>query len=183
MWEITGAEFTNQGVHTADGISIRFPRVTRIRDDKDWQAATNLQELQVLFSRSSESADYSLLLDSVKSKRPHLDYNHDDNPLQLRSKRRKSRPADEEDHRSSNINDNKQSDEDRKRTPDERDKMSANKPFGNFSTPLLDASRKVDGDEARRRDFYCFIGTDVRISSQRNFNHMPCVVVEVRALK
>ncbi|XP_076632497.1 DNA ligase 3 [Colletes latitarsis] len=64
VWEITGAEFTNQGVHTADGISIRFPRVTRIRDDKDWSHATTLNELRSLFKNSSESIDLSLLLPS-----------------------------------------------------------------------------------------------------------------------
>ncbi|XP_012282561.1 DNA ligase 3 isoform X2 [Orussus abietinus] len=64
VWEITGAEFTNQGVHTADGISIRFPRVTRIRDDKDWKTATNLKELRILFQKSSESMDFSLFLRS-----------------------------------------------------------------------------------------------------------------------
>lgn len=64
MWEITGAEFTNQGVHTADGISIRFPRVTRIRSDKDWSTATTLDELRLLFKKSSESIDLSLLLPS-----------------------------------------------------------------------------------------------------------------------
>ncbi|XP_033342814.2 DNA ligase 3 [Megalopta genalis] len=62
VWEITGAEFTNQGVHTADGISIRFPRVTRIRDDKDWSTATNLAELRDLFSKRSDSIDLSRLL-------------------------------------------------------------------------------------------------------------------------
>lgn len=62
VWEITGAEFTNQGVHTADGISIRFPRVTRIRDDKDWKTATSLKELKKLFEKSSDSIDFSLLL-------------------------------------------------------------------------------------------------------------------------
>lgn len=62
MWEITGAEFTNQGVHTADGISIRFPRVTRIRHDKDWSTATSLNSLRHLFKRSSESIDLGLLL-------------------------------------------------------------------------------------------------------------------------
>ena len=50
MWEITGAEFSKSTTHTADGISIRFPRVTKIRDDKDWKTATNLQELKVLVS-------------------------------------------------------------------------------------------------------------------------------------
>ncbi|XP_078046175.1 DNA ligase 3 [Augochlora pura] len=62
VWEITGAEFTNQGVHTADGISIRFPRVTRIRNDKDWSTATNLAELRNLFAKSSDSIDLSRLL-------------------------------------------------------------------------------------------------------------------------
>lgn len=65
VWEITGAEFTNQGVHTADGISIRFPRVTRIRSDKNWETATNLNELRNLFKTSTESTDFSLLLAST----------------------------------------------------------------------------------------------------------------------
>ena len=44
VWEITGAEFSKAEIHTADGISIRFPRVTKIRDDKDWKTATNLKQ-------------------------------------------------------------------------------------------------------------------------------------------
>lgn len=51
-------------MHTADGISIRFPRVTRIRNDKDWASATNLNELRTLFAKSSESVDLTLLLGS-----------------------------------------------------------------------------------------------------------------------
>uniref|UniRef100_A0A1A8G202 DNA ligase n=1 Tax=Nothobranchius korthausae TaxID=1143690 RepID=A0A1A8G202_9TELE len=47
VWEITGAEFSKSEMHTADGISIRFPRMTRIRDDKDWKTATNLHQLKV----------------------------------------------------------------------------------------------------------------------------------------
>lgn len=62
VWEISGAEFTQHEVHTADGISIRFPRVTKIRNDKTWETATNLQELQILFKRSKEGTDVSLLL-------------------------------------------------------------------------------------------------------------------------
>uniref|UniRef100_A0AAX7TRZ2 DNA ligase n=1 Tax=Astatotilapia calliptera TaxID=8154 RepID=A0AAX7TRZ2_ASTCA len=46
VWEITGAEFSKSEMHTADGISIRFPRMTRIRDDKDWKSATNLHQLK-----------------------------------------------------------------------------------------------------------------------------------------
>ena len=37
VWEITGAEFSSSTTHSADNISIRFPRVTRIRDDKVWR--------------------------------------------------------------------------------------------------------------------------------------------------
>lgn len=65
VWEITGAEFTNQGVHTADGISIRFPRVTRIRHDKDWSTATSLNELRGLFKKKPDSVDFSHLLGTL----------------------------------------------------------------------------------------------------------------------
>ena len=47
VWEISGAEFSKADIHTADGISIRFPRVVRVRDDKSWQEATNLDQLKV----------------------------------------------------------------------------------------------------------------------------------------
>ena len=50
IWEITGAEFTSSNLHTAGGISIRFPRVTRIRDDKDWTDATDLERLKVCYN-------------------------------------------------------------------------------------------------------------------------------------
>ncbi|KAK3908725.1 DNA ligase 3 [Frankliniella fusca] len=60
VWEITGAEFTQTEVHTADGISVRFPRVTRIRSDKTWEQATSLPELRALYKKSKETADFSL---------------------------------------------------------------------------------------------------------------------------
>ncbi|XP_050297351.1 DNA ligase 3 [Anthonomus grandis grandis] len=67
IWEITGAEFTQQhDVHTADGISIRFPRVTKIRNDKTWETATNVEELRTLFKNSKENTDVSLLLKDYK---------------------------------------------------------------------------------------------------------------------
>lgn len=61
MWEITGAEFSKSEAHTADGISIRFPRCTRIRDDKDWKSATNLPQLKELYQLSKEKADFTVV--------------------------------------------------------------------------------------------------------------------------
>uniref|UniRef100_A0A4W6CUV6 DNA ligase n=1 Tax=Lates calcarifer TaxID=8187 RepID=A0A4W6CUV6_LATCA len=60
VWEITGAEFSKSEMHTADGISIRFPRMTRIRDDKDWKTATNLHQLKELFRISKENCDFKV---------------------------------------------------------------------------------------------------------------------------
>uniref|UniRef100_G3QCE4 DNA ligase n=1 Tax=Gasterosteus aculeatus aculeatus TaxID=481459 RepID=G3QCE4_GASAC len=60
VWEITGAEFSKSEMHTADGISIRFPRMTRIRDDKDWKTATNLDQLKELFRISKENCDFNV---------------------------------------------------------------------------------------------------------------------------
>eukprot|EP00042_Codosiga_hollandica_P055936 m.794021 g.794021 ORF g.794021 m.794021 type:complete len:1092 (-) comp59236_c0_seq3:2035-5310(-) len=57
VWEIIGAEFSASNSHSADGISIRFPRVTKIRDDKDWQDATTLDELKKLFATSKQHSD------------------------------------------------------------------------------------------------------------------------------
>ncbi|KAM4727190.1 DNA ligase 3 [Anableps anableps] len=60
VWEITGAEFSKSEMHTADGISIRFPRMTRIRDDKDWKTATNLHELREIFRISKDNRDFKV---------------------------------------------------------------------------------------------------------------------------
>ncbi|CAJ1063237.1 DNA ligase 3 [Xyrichtys novacula] len=60
VWEITGAEFSKSEMHTADGISIRFPRMTRIRDDKDWKTATNLTQLKELYRISKENCDFTV---------------------------------------------------------------------------------------------------------------------------
>ncbi|XP_067864142.1 DNA ligase 3 isoform X2 [Heptranchias perlo] len=61
VWEITGAEFSKSEAHSADGISIRFPRCTRIRDDKDWQTATNLPQLKELYRVSKEKTDIDIV--------------------------------------------------------------------------------------------------------------------------
>lgn len=57
VWELTGAEFSQSDKHTADGISIRFPRVTRQRNDKSWKEATSLQRLRKLFDTSKQKSD------------------------------------------------------------------------------------------------------------------------------
>ncbi|KAJ8275861.1 hypothetical protein COCON_G00076130 [Conger conger] len=66
VWEITGAEFSKSEMHTADGISIRFPRCTRIRDDKDWKSATNLIQLKELYRVSKERCDFEITGGSSK---------------------------------------------------------------------------------------------------------------------
>jgi ATP-dependent DNA ligase I len=60
VWEITGAEFSKAELHSAAGISIRFPRVTKIRDDKTCETATSLKELKVLFETSKQATDIDL---------------------------------------------------------------------------------------------------------------------------
>jgi hypothetical protein len=58
---LSGAEFSKAEIHTADGISIRFPRITKQRADKSPETATNLDELQLLFRNSKETVDLKLL--------------------------------------------------------------------------------------------------------------------------
>ena len=80
VWEITGSEFSESSVHTAGGISIRFPRVTRIRDDKDWQTATDLPRLIKLAQTSREKADEAiqkLMLREGGGKTEDMDYSTD----------------------------------------------------------------------------------------------------------
>ncbi|XP_029643692.1 DNA ligase 3 [Octopus sinensis] len=62
VWEITGAEFSKAEIHTADGISIRFPRLTKIRTDKSWKEATDLPRLKELYKSSKEVSDFPNLV-------------------------------------------------------------------------------------------------------------------------
>ena len=64
VWEITGAEFSKAELHTAGGISIRFPRVTRERADKTWTTATSLQELRNLYEESKNNIDIDIKAES-----------------------------------------------------------------------------------------------------------------------
>lgn len=65
VWEITGAQFSKSDIHTAGGISIRFPRITKQRDDKSYQEATSLQELAKLFEASKDCLNLDLLTDGL----------------------------------------------------------------------------------------------------------------------
>lgn len=67
VWEITGAEFSKAEIHTADGISIRFPRLTKMRDDKSWKEATNLPRLRELYKVSKEVSNFPSLVTSKSS--------------------------------------------------------------------------------------------------------------------
>lgn len=50
--EVIAAEFTDSDVHTANSISMRFPRIVKIRDDKSPKEATSLDELTHLYEES-----------------------------------------------------------------------------------------------------------------------------------
>ncbi|BHF72937.1 DNA ligase 3 [Sparganum proliferum] len=72
VWEITGTEFTRAGDHTAGaddtgakGISIRFPRVTKLRADKSWKEATDVVRLEALMQTSASFSDWIEKLDSL----------------------------------------------------------------------------------------------------------------------
>lgn len=66
VWEVSGAEFTKNGVtgdgngigttsHTINVISVRSPRITRERRDKNWETATTMEELEGLYEASVRS--------------------------------------------------------------------------------------------------------------------------------
>lgn len=65
VFEITGAEFSKSEAHTADGISIRFPRITKQRNDKSPKEATSLTELKHLFEASKDGHNLQLLTDGL----------------------------------------------------------------------------------------------------------------------
>jgi DNA ligase-3 len=65
VWEIVGFEFTESTVHTANNISIRFPRIKSMRHDKDCNSATSLQELIELRDvNGKKSKDIDRILNS-----------------------------------------------------------------------------------------------------------------------
>ncbi|CAL7941000.1 unnamed protein product [Xylocopa violacea] len=152
VWEITGAEFTNQGFHTADGISIRFPRVTCIREDKDWSTATTLNELRRLFAQRNDSIDFSLLLPS--SSRQTSD---EDSPSKMAAKKTSKSPS----KRNSNSKASK--------TPSPRKtqslakfgvddaRCSVSKNVDDRKSYNGDETRNLDQEDQERAEFYAFV--------------------------
>ncbi|XP_072763231.1 DNA ligase 3 isoform X2 [Anoplolepis gracilipes] len=124
VWEITGAEFTNQGVHTADGISIRFPRVTRIRHDKDWSTATSLNELRELFEKKPDSVDFSHLLADVEDVPRKRSPDPATSPRKLEKKARKATSSLDEPSTSFKVQEESSEDSFEKRKRDKRDERS-----------------------------------------------------------
>ncbi|KAK7600957.1 hypothetical protein V9T40_008398 [Parthenolecanium corni] len=80
VWEICGHEFTKHDVHTANGISIRFPRVARVRHDKSWDTATTLSELEHLYEVSKTNQGARLL--------PFLNSNSDSDVSPVKKQRK-----------------------------------------------------------------------------------------------
>lgn len=85
VWEITGAEFTKSDHHTADGLSIRFPRITRQRTDKSAGQATSLEELHRLYEASKECTNLQMLTDGLAMA--------DDDDIRIETKVQKTSPS------------------------------------------------------------------------------------------
>lgn len=79
VFEIVAAEFTNSDVHTANSISMRFPRITKIRHDKSPKEATNLEELTHLFKESKSGIHIDELNKLKSNSQPMM--NDEDNSV------------------------------------------------------------------------------------------------------
>lgn len=74
VFEIVAAEFTDSDVHTANSISMRFPRITKIRKDKSPKEATTLDELTHLYKESKSGINIDEL-NKLKSNSDDIDTN------------------------------------------------------------------------------------------------------------
>ncbi|ELR11572.1 ATPdependent DNA ligase domain containing protein, partial [Acanthamoeba castellanii str. Neff] len=64
VWEVAGQGFTDSKHHTT--LSIRFPRVTRIRDDKDFSTHTDVVHLRALAQASAEGTSMTKAKSAAK---------------------------------------------------------------------------------------------------------------------
>jgi DNA ligase-3 len=114
VWEITGAEFSSSNVHTAKGISIRFPRLSKVREDKAVKDATDLHQLLKLYASSRRKSDIPGLLEKKKRSRQE-DRDEDDDEEELFDNNKDNDDDDDEDERAtddefvSEVNENEAS--------------------------------------------------------------------------
>lgn len=97
VWEITGAEFTKSEAHTAAGISIRFPRITRLRVDKSADHANDLEYLQKLFEASKNDVNVDLLLSNCDDKNGVVNVKIEEIDSKINLTPKKNRKNDNED--------------------------------------------------------------------------------------
>ncbi|QWO71564.1 DNA ligase 3 [Orgyia pseudotsugata single capsid nuclopolyhedrovirus] len=57
VWQIIGAQLTKSDYHCADGVSVRFPRVAKIREDKDWRSANTFQQIKQIYTVSETAIE------------------------------------------------------------------------------------------------------------------------------
>lgn len=162
VWEITGAEFSKSDHHTADGISIRFPRITRQREDKTTAEATTLKELNALYVASKDCTNLQMLTDGladddcieIKTKIQHKIPSPIVAVKQEKDKSIKSEPSDvssiERKHKINAVNDEKMikklkhDDGDGGGTDDDYNKASTNKCNSNSTAYCNEKKEKTD---------------------------------------
>lgn len=86
VFEIVAAEFTNSDVHTANSISMRFPRITNIRKDKSPKEATTMDELTHLYEESKSGINIDELNKLKSNSQPCNDKDIDSNKKSLVTK-------------------------------------------------------------------------------------------------
>ena len=82
--EVSGFEFSESRYHTATDangkpFSIRFPRVTKIRNDKNYKTSTSLQELRELVKTSRDNPALKLKQHNKKQKKDNNNNNNNNN--------------------------------------------------------------------------------------------------------
>ncbi|EFC36317.1 ATP dependent DNA ligase [Naegleria gruberi] len=151
VWEIQGAEFSVSSRKDRP-ISVRFPRVTKIRDDKDVLDHTNYQEIIKLKNESNRKGLVPIFGDGDAG--DDSDESVDVKDKKKRSRAKKSKSDDEDDESDSSSKKKKNSrkkkinssdDED-----DEDDKKSAKKPNDKKKSKSSDNSDDDDDPKAKK---------------------------------
>ncbi|EFC36977.1 predicted protein [Naegleria gruberi] len=152
VWEIQGAEFSVSSRKDRP-ISVRFPRVTKIRDDKDVLDHTNYQEIIKLKNESNRKGLVPIFGDADAG--DDSDESVDVKDKKKRSRAKKSKSDDEEDESDSSSKKKKNSrkkkinssdDED-----DEDDKKSAKKANDKKKSKSSDNSDGEDDDPKAKK--------------------------------